>query len=425
MRILQISHGIYPAAQAGTEIYTAELANELIRQGHDVTVAIPATLINSRAEAEGKLSPFVVLVKLTPGGTSGNRFKYTAFRRPFWHSELHRLIKATKTEVIHVQHGMGFGLSLIDVLEESGLPIVIGLPDYWLTCPGFLRECDGNVFQCARRCCWCLPFAKRGYPVRLIQAFVHRWKVKRFVARARPYLAAISPKLQHIFESDGFSSKLLHQHPYGIDVLAIRESSATDEAEPLRQPRIGFMGTVAQHKGCHILAEAFVRAQPLDATLHFHGAGDGIYDNMLKQKYANTNVTFHGEFDHSSVAQILSGLDIVVIPSICEEAYCFVAQEALAARKVMIASDTGGIADRIVTGVNGFLVPPNDVAALSDELSRIVPRLTELVKTMDFDKGLLDIREDARRWAAVYKRLSNSAAELALKSPKYPIEKPV
>jgi glycosyltransferase involved in cell wall biosynthesis len=162
------------------------------------------------------------------------------------------------------------------------------------------------------------------------------------------------------------------------------------------------MGTMVAHKGCHVLAEAFVRSRPIAASLHFHGGGDEAYIQTLKQQFASPDISFHGRFDHGSVAEILAGLDVVVIPSIWKETYCLVAQEALAARKIIIASNTGGLADRIVPGINGFLVPSNDAEALSHEISRIAPRWLEITQTLDCDRGLLDIGDDAENWISVY-----------------------
>ena len=65
--------------------------------------------------------------------------------------------------------------------------------------------------------------------------------------------------------------------------------------------------------------------------------------------------------------------------------------------------DAGGFEEsRAVQGVNGFLVPPNDAAALSQEISTIVPRSREIAQTLDFDRSLLDIGDDAQEWISVY-----------------------
>jgi glycosyltransferase involved in cell wall biosynthesis len=401
MRILKISHGIYPLSQAGTEIYTTELAHALIRKGIEVTVAIPASAGTSEASSRGNLPPYVVPIERAPAGRFGNKLRYATFRGPLWQDELRLLLERIRPDVIHIQHAIGFGASLFEWLEQFRLPLVITVPDYWLLCPGILRECDGNMSRCARHCCADLRCAKSGYLASLAYAAAHRRRIMRFVARSRPHLAAISNKTKLILESEGFPRELICLHPWGIDVQALRHSSRQNSERPALT-RIGYLGSMRAHKGCHVLAEAFLQSQPIAASLHFYGGGDDAYIQALKQQFSDPGILFHGRFDHGAIREILAGIDIAVIPSIWEESYCLVAQEALAAQKIVIASNTGGLSDRIVHGVNGFLVPPNDAEALSHEISRIVPQWQDISKTLDYDLGLLDIGDDANNWISVY-----------------------
>src|ERR1017187_5676361 len=117
MRILQISHGIYPLSQAGTEIYTTELAHALIRKGIEVTVAIPASAGTSEASSRGNLPPYVVPIERAPAGRFGNKLRYATFRGPLWQDELRLLLERIRPDVIHIQHAIGFGASLFEWLE--------------------------------------------------------------------------------------------------------------------------------------------------------------------------------------------------------------------------------------------------------------------------------------------------------------------
>jgi glycosyltransferase involved in cell wall biosynthesis len=403
MKVLHISHGIYPLNQAGTEIYTANIAHALISRGIDVTVAIPSTRETSEALANGRLQPFVVPIERAPKSRFGNKLRYAAFRGPFWRDELRRLIERVRPDVIHIQHAIGFGSSLFEWLEGFKLPLVITLHDYWLLCPGIRRECNGDLAECAMHCCEDASWTRLGFQGRLSFAMSHRRRIRRFVERARPHLAAVSRRTQLIFEGEGFPKELIHLHPLGIDVQPLRDS-APRLKERTEKMRIGFLGSVYPHKGCHILAEAFCRSRPIAASLHLFATGDEANIETLKKQYDGPDISFHGRFDHSAIAEVLEGLDVVVIPSICEETYCLVAQEALAARKIVIASNIGGLGDRFIHGINGFLVPPNDVAALSREISKIVPQWREIAQTLDFDLNLLDINDDANHWISVYEK---------------------
>lgn len=60
--------------------------------------------------------------------------------------------------------------------------------------------------------------------------------------------------------------------------------------------------------------------------------------------------------------------DVVVVPSILPEPFGLVAIEAMAAARAVIAADHGGLAEIVVAGETGQLVPPRDAVALADAL---------------------------------------------------------
>jgi len=124
----------YPLSQAGTEIYTADLAQ---RSSAKVSTSLSPSPRRQkhRGLIERKLQSFVVPVERAPKGRFGNKLRYAAFRGPLWQDELRLLIQRIKPDVMHIQHAIGFGAHLFEWLEEFGLPMVITLADYWLLCP--------------------------------------------------------------------------------------------------------------------------------------------------------------------------------------------------------------------------------------------------------------------------------------------------
>jgi glycosyltransferase involved in cell wall biosynthesis len=408
MRVLQISHGIYPLRQAGTEIYTASLASALVREGVKVTVIIPVARPNDPMERIPSLPSYVNPTALAPGRWWGNKVRYATGRGPLWKAEIRALLRGGIPDVIHLHHAIGFGIDLLEVLAECGIPIVVTLPDYWLLCPGILRRCGGDRSRCARECCSQVGIPKYLAGGSLAYLAAHRRRVRRFVSIARPWLAAISDSTRCAFEMEGFGSDRLLTHPWGIDVASIRQAAAGERFSASAVPRIGYLGTMRHHKGCHVLTESFKRLQ-VPSTLHFHGSGDNEYVDSLRADCAAHDVHFHGRFDHADVARILSKLDIVVVPSLWEETYCLVAQEAMAAGKPVIATEVGGLADRISHGVNGFLVPPGDVPALARQLTEILSRWPDSVQSLDYERCLFDINDDARAWIELYQRAIREA----------------
>jgi len=75
-----------------------------------------------------------------------------------------------------------------------------------------------------------------------------------------------------------------------------------------------------------------------------------------------------GWHSHHKLAQLYSRADICVVPSLWPEPFGMVAVEAMASGRPVVASRIGGLADSVVDGETGFLIPPGEPAALADKL---------------------------------------------------------
>lgn len=78
---------------------------------------------------------------------------------------------------------------------------------------------------------------------------------------------------------------------------------------------------------------------------------------------------FTGHVRH--IPQLLAAVDVVVVPS-WDEGFSLVTIEAMAARRAVLASNAGGIADIIKDNTTGLLFSPRDVHSLSDKLLWLV-----------------------------------------------------
>ncbi len=69
----------------------------------------------------------------------------------------------------------------------------------------------------------------------------------------------------------------------------------------------------------------------------------------------------------TDISNILNRTDIVVMPSLFE-AFPRAVIEGMAAGKAVIATDVGGTAEAVEEGITGFVVPPEDPAALAEKI---------------------------------------------------------
>jgi GT2 family glycosyltransferase len=138
-------------------------------------------------------------------------------------------------------------------------------------------------------------------------------------------------------------------------------------------------------KGVHVLAEAFTRLDPACARLAIHGGfppyhGDRGYEAEVRRVLGGqADASLKGPFARAELGAVLSGLDVLVVPSLWEENRPLVVQEAFLAGLPVIASAHGGLAEMVRDGVDGLLFRPGDAADLAAAMRRLVddPALRE------------------------------------------------
>ena len=107
--------------------------------------------------------------------------------------------------------------------------------------------------------------------------------------------------------------------------------------------------------------------------VRFYIVGDGSLREQLEQKAAalgiSEQVTFTGFLQ--DVEKIEAALDIAVITSKAE-ALCLSILESMIAGIPAVGTDSGGVAEVIRHGENGFLIPVGDSDALAERLDELL-----------------------------------------------------
>lgn len=131
--------------------------------------------------------------------------------------------------------------------------------------------------------------------------------------------------------------------------------------------KVLFVGRLDRQKGVDVLLEA-VRC--LGSQVSVRIVGEAVLSGAADPAAANrlSHVEFLGWQDPAAVAAQLNACDVVVMPSRWE-GFGLVAVEAMRAGKPVIASAIGGLPEIVVDGVTGWLVRPDDAAALAAALA--------------------------------------------------------
>lgn len=127
-----------------------------------------------------------------------------------------------------------------------------------------------------------------------------------------------------------------------------------------------FLGQVKESKGIKIIVDAFVQ---LGNEYSIDVWGPIEDDTFIKEIQNIVNINYCGIIDTSSVAEMLSKYDVLLLPTFhVGEGYPGVIIEAFSVGLPVIATEWGGIPEMIASGVEGILVEPNSTSELVEAM---------------------------------------------------------
>jgi len=174
--------------------------------------------------------------------------------------------------------------------------------------------------------------------------------------------------------ADFFSSLLpagkLYVAPNGIE-LTRYENSAAEKTE---LPSVLYLGEVGRRKGVYDLIQAAKKVKDRGHTCNFIIAGSGEIDEAKEFAYqleVDSICDFPGPQIGQNKIDLLMKSWILALPSYAE-GMPIVVLEAFASGLPVVSTNVGGIPDMICDGQNGFLGQPGDVAALANNIIRLL-----------------------------------------------------
>src|SRR5262249_4009629 len=140
---------------------------------------------------------------------------------------------------------------------------------------------------------------------------------------------------------------------------------------------------------------------------HFVMVGDGPLFEALQQEAHDLEVAdrFHWLGFRRDGQQLLAGFDVLAMPSE-HEGLPLVLLEAMASQGSVVAHAVDGIPESLTDEIEGWLIEPHDVAALTDRLERVLKNQGEARKMGERARARVerDFTVDAmtRRIVAIY-----------------------
>lgn len=178
--------------------------------------------------------------------------------------------------------------------------------------------------------------------------------------------------------------------PNAVDIAAIEKALNEKTQDILETGKrlegktvIGTVARLSSEKGVDVLMKAFAVFQKSAPNVHLLIVGHGVQNDYL-QKLAydlciDDACTWLGRLPWKEAMSCLGLMDIVIVPSRFE-GFGLTAIEAMACGKPVVASHVDGLAEIIQNGVNGFLVPVDDINGFVKCISSLLKNEDQKIK---------------------------------------------
>ena len=422
MRVLFVAHQFFPESLAGVEVVTLGLARELMARGHE-----PYVLAARRTAPHSDLGPGEtedyeyegVPVRRIGRPAEGLSRPYELnYRNDDMARKTGEYVRRVVPDVVHAMHLQGLSAGVLPVFKEAGLPVVFTAADFWTLCPVVdLKRHDGVMCEGPEvsHCIRCIasrsadgrvrrvaslmpgvvpagadrlsrtPLSRGSFPLRQVGAVRERPTYIREKMELVDRVLAYTRLARDLLGANGIGGEKIRVSHYGVDTSHVAGASAGRRPSPTL--RLGFVGTLAPHKGPDTLVRAF-RMLPgsIDVTLSVHGSEQGYepYARGLRGLAAgDRRISFPGAFSRGELRGVLEGIDALVVPSRWYENAPGVIFEAFAAGIPVVATDLGGMSEFVEHGENGLLFGLEDPKDLAGQLRRLAEETGLLAKLRD------------------------------------------
>jgi glycosyltransferase involved in cell wall biosynthesis len=367
-----------PEHIGGTELYARTLSIRQLHSGHEVAIFVPAEI--SPAWPEPAKEDGVRIYRFPTGARSAIKSLRNTFGNRSLNHAFDLVLAKEQPDIIHIQHLMGLPVSLVDLLIRRRIPYVLTLHDYWYICANaqLLTNYDNTIcdgpnwwLNCAR-----CAFARMDLrnvdilspAIAPIFALRNR-KVIRALSGAQHVIAPTS-FVRDTYGNLGLNIERITVVPHGIDT----PSESYSRREPVENElSVAYIGGLSWQKGVHVLIAAF-NDLPMEGSLLAIWGDQKAFPDYVKELLElaqHQGIEFNGQLSRERLWSVLAGYDVVVVPSLWYETASLIIQEAFAVGVPVIASGIGALKSRVIDGVDGLLVPPNDPTALAAALSKL------------------------------------------------------
>ncbi|MCC6673201.1 MAG: glycosyltransferase [Planctomycetes bacterium] len=375
LRVLLVAHGYPPELSGGTERYTRHVAEALVQRGHGVTVVAGTLAWRERLAVSEEQAGGVRVLRVHRDDAHPET--WDRGHAPAVAERFAAILDEVRPHVVHVQHWIRLTRDLVRTAHRAGIPALVTLHDFHATCPTHFRvlpdgttctvPAAGPVCSGCVRGSWWWAEDELDAEVRL-----HAADLRNELDLAQRVLVLSAAQARLLAQVTGRAESTFVVHPFRA-LVPLRRGPVPPPAPPLR---IASWGQLWSLKGQHVLLDA-VRAMRHRAEVLVELFGSGAepgYEERLRAAAEGLPVKFRGAYAPADLER--HPMHLAVFPSLANETFGFVIEEARMLGVPVVVSDAGAYPERI--GAGGVVVPRGDAAALAALLDRCVEAPAEV-----------------------------------------------
>lgn len=281
-----------------------------------------------------------------------------------------RALDEVQPRVVLVLELRGLPPSALLELRERAIPYALVLHDYTQICPTHRlwhrrQEICSGPGRTGLKCAWCVSGSGRRWPelparTYLYQHYPHQWQVAMAGAEA---LIAVSRSLRDAWIAHGAPPERLLVVPPIVPPAEIASPAAPRPSRTLL-----YAGGWDEAEGTRLLAEALeALRQPI--TLELVGGYNPAAESTLRAAVPDRHpLRLHGRVSLPALGSLLAASGAAVMPARWQQSYGRLIDFAQLYGTPPVATAIGGIPERVIHGLNGFLAEPDDAGSLAEAI---------------------------------------------------------
>jgi len=280
------------------------------------------------------------------------------------------ILKTIQPDLVHFHSIQQLSASIVQSCIKKQIPYFITLHDMWWLCEKQFMVMENNKYC----------FQKKINPLFCIENCT---KNENFTNNRLEYLRPFLESAEFLITPSSFHKNMYVANQLNPDKIKVNKNGILFPANNFTKVpslsaniRFAYLGGNAVHKGYNVIKNIF---ESIDNTnydltivdLHKKLGHSSIFTSDWKIN-GNLIISNGYEYSQKGLDDFFASIDVLLFPSQWKESFGLTVREALVRDVWIISTDSGGVVEDIVEGVNGNVVEIEDQEALRKKIIEIL-----------------------------------------------------